>query len=58
MASCTHNIMANSTFSYFGAYFNQNINKIVCYPDRWFGIRLCEYNINDLCPPEWTKITV
>jgi hypothetical protein len=57
MASCTHNIIANSSFSYFGAYFNQNINKIVCYPKRWFGQRYGQYNVSDICPLDWTKIT-
>ena len=57
MASCNHNIMANSSFSYFGAYFNQNINKIVCYPKKWFGEINCYHDISDMCPPVWNKIT-
>ena len=55
MSCCHHNIVANSTFSWWAAYFNQNQYKIVCYPDTWFGPKL-SHNTSDLCPPEWTKI--
>jgi hypothetical protein len=56
MSGCTHNIIANSSFSWFGAYFNTNRNKIVCYPNTWFcgnGANIC---MDDLFPPLWQKI--
>lgn len=57
MSKCCHNIIANSTFSWWGAYFNSNQDKIVCYPSKWFGDAVC-HNTNDLCPSTWTKINI
>jgi hypothetical protein len=53
MSLSSHNIIANSTFSWWGAYFNTNINKIVCYPSLWIG---SNYNVIDLFPHSWIKI--
>jgi hypothetical protein len=53
MSLTSHNIIANSTFSWWGAYYNNNYNKIVCYPSIWNG---SYNNINDLFPESWIKI--
>lgn len=58
MSICRHNIMANSTFSWFGAYFNTCPTKLVYYPNTWFGPAQGIKNMNDLCPEEWQKIIV
>ena len=55
MSLCNHNIIANSTFSWWGAYFNQNLEKIVCYPNVWFGQK-CNNSTRDLFPENWVKI--
>ena len=53
MALCEHNIIANSTFSWWAAYLNQNPNKVVVHPDKWFGPKNQQYNTIDMFPDEW-----
>lgn len=55
MSLCKNNIIANSSFSWWGAYFNNNIDKIVCYPNIWFGPAI-NHNTKDLFPDNWIKI--
>jgi hypothetical protein len=56
---CTHTIMANSTFSWWGAYLNAAQMKRVYYPADWFGLALkARCPLEDLCPPSWRAITV
>jgi len=56
MSMCEHNIIANSSFSWWGAYLNDNKNKIVCYPSVWF-VESAGYNMTDMFPESWDKIT-
>jgi hypothetical protein len=56
MSCCKHNIIANSSFSWWGAYLNNNLKKIVCYPHTWFGSNV-KHDTKDLFPKEWVKIT-
>jgi hypothetical protein len=55
MLSCEHNIIANSSFSWWGAYLNKNPSKIVIAPSKWFGPAL-PHSTKDLLPKTWIKI--
>ena len=57
MAWCNHNIIANSTFSWWAGFLNQNEGKQVIIPDVWFGpSQPSTVNTKDLFPPEWKKV--
>lgn len=53
-SKCQHNIIANSSFSWWGAWLNTNPDKIVIAPDKWFNND--SIKIDDIIPPTWTKI--
>ena len=56
MSSCEHMIVANSTFSWFGAYLNNNPSKIIIRPDEWFGVNNQDKSLEDLFPTDWIKV--
>ena len=54
MSRCQHQIIANSTFSWWGAWLNKNKQKIILAPDKWFNNVLID--TKDLLPDSWIKI--
>lgn len=54
MRACRHNIMANSSFSWWGAWLNENPDKIVIAPKKWFNTT--DKDVSDLIPKGWYKI--
>lgn len=54
MSLCKHNITANSTFSWWGAWFNRNKNKIVITPSQWFNDPA--RTVPDLIPASWQTL--
>ncbi len=56
MSRCQHNIIANSTFSWWGAWLNANSSKIIYTPDMWFNDE--KMNKNEILPESWRKVKV
>ena len=53
MSLCRHHIIANSSFSWWGAWLNSRVDKIVIAPKRWFKSSL---DTRDLLPENWIKL--
>ena len=53
MSMCSDFIIANSTFSWWGAWLSNNQSKSVIAPSKWFGVNNLHHNIKDLFPEQW-----
>jgi len=57
MSMCKHNIIGNSSFSWWAAWLNENKNKIVVVPyTQYVGPSLSHLYLDDLFPEEWIKL--
>lgn len=52
MSHCHHNVICNSTFSWWGAWLNAHADKLVVAPSRWSAVSDMPY----VCPASWTRL--
>lgn len=53
MSLCQHHVIANSSFSWWGAWLNPSESKIVVAPRKWFA---ADIDDSDLMPKEWIRL--
>ncbi len=54
MSRCKHHIIANSSYSWWAAWLNPHLDKVVCAPKRWF--KGMDYDTNIIIPSHWQTL--
>ena len=54
MSLCKHNIISNSSFSWWAAWMNKNPSKIIVHPKKWFNVP--HVDTRDLIPDNWIEM--
>jgi hypothetical protein len=55
MMSCKHFVIANSSFSWWGAWLSSFDSKVVIAPAPWFDSDI--YDSKDICPTQWIRLS-
>ncbi len=56
MSKCSHHIIANSSFSWWGAWLNADQRKLVIAPEDWFSSKTAYFDDEDIVPESWIRL--
>ena len=56
MSLCSHHILSNSSFSWWGAWLNHSVYKTIVAPIRWYANDELNLSVSDIVPADWLRI--
>ncbi len=56
MSLCKHHVIANSSFSWWGAWLDPNPGKIVVAPEKWFVEASLHNQVKNIVPSDWVRM--